>query len=519
MITRCGRRIEIAHVAIDVIGAVLAQVFFDTVPAAGITAAFGRGVTREEEGEQHPLSLAGTEGAGRSGRRASVSASGGPTGVSADFAVERVNGGDAGMRGARHGLGLVWLCGCAVDVPLDDAPDQRPDETAYVRGEHTDGEAEEGLCLLQVACPSELSDSVEAACAIAVTDGSGWLDHQGPASMRLRGRSSVGFPKPQIAVELVGEQGADLAVNLLGMGADADWVLNGAYIDRALIRNHLAYRLFAELGGAERYAPESRACTLEYNGSPFGVYFLVERVKADDDRVDIPEDADGASFVVKLDDEAGLLDNSSIGYGTWQLVSPPSPTSAQEAGVYAALYAWQEATLGAAAGAIGRHLDLESAADFVLLQELLRNNDAYYLSIYLWKSPSSKLRFTPWDLDLTLGQPTYNDNHNPEGWVAYRPLMISRLADVPGFRQTLAERWRTLRTDDWSDEALINRIAAHRELLGPELAANFEIWDWGEIYSYWPSLPEVDGPEAEYARIMEWLPIRTAWIDAHIDSW
>lgn len=55
--------------------------------------------------------------------------------------------------------------------------------------------------------------------------------------------------------------------------------------------------------------------------------------------------------------------------------------------------------------------------------------------------------------------------------------------------------------------------------MGDALYDNFAIWRWNDIYTYWPSLPLVDGPDAEYDNLRAWLPARTAWIDANIDAW
>ena len=302
-----------------------------------------------------------------------------------------------------------------------------------------------------------------------------------------------------------------------------DWVINGAYIDRALLRNQLAFDLFQALGGPERYAPESHTCRATFNGRAAGVFFLTETIKRDDDRVDVPDDPHGEAFVVKLDDEPGLLDNSPVGYGIWQAVSPRSPTPQQSAGILASLGGWQGALLGPRPAdpvdGIFAFVDPDSAVDFVLLQELMRNNDAYYLSVHLWKDVGGRLRFAPWDLDLTLAQPTYNDNTNPEGWVAYRPPMIARMGEVEAFRTALAQRWRDLRAGPWSDAALLDAVNAQHDLLGPDLQANFAVWTWTDIPLYWSTLPEVAGPEAEYDRIRAWLPARTAWIDGAIDGW
>lgn len=379
-----------------------------------------------------------------------------------------------------------------------------------------------GLCTMELECPGPVPDEPKVPCAFRVRDDHGATVYDGFAGVELRGRSSMGFPKHQYAIELWDAAGADAPTDLLGMGADPDWVLNGAYIDRAMLRNKLGYDLYASWGGTD-WAAESATCTLTLDGAPQGIYFLAEKVKRDDDRLDLADDPalSGGSFVVKLEDQGGIVDNWSVGNGTWRLVYPNPATAAPSeiAGVQGALLAWQGAIGGPDPAAIFDHVDLESAVDFVLLEELFKNNDAYYLSIHLWRDLGGPIRFTPWDLDLSLGQPTYNDNVPPEGWVLYRPTFIARMGDDPAFQARLGERWRELRATSLTDAALLARVDEHRAVLGDALYENYEIWDWSTIYAYWSTLPVVSGPDEEYANIRAWLPARTAWIDDNIDSW
>ena len=159
-----------------------------------------------------------------------------------------------------------------------------------------------GSCTLVLECGVDIPDEPKVDCDLTVLSDAGDLQYQGPAGVELRGRSSGSAPKHQYAVELRDEAGDDLSVNLLGMGGDADWVLNGLYYDRSLMRNALAFELFNAMDPA-RYAPEARYCTLELDGAPQGVYLLTERVEADDDRIVLPEDdGTGSIFVLKLDD-------------------------------------------------------------------------------------------------------------------------------------------------------------------------------------------------------------------------
>jgi hypothetical protein len=293
-----------------------------------------------------------------------------------------------------------------------------------------------------------------------------------------------------------------------------------------LFRNKLAFDVFRAFGERDRYAPESAYCELTVNGAWVGVYFLTERIKRDASRLDLAADGGtGSSFVVKLDDDsAGVLANSQ-GYGYWKLVYPSAATatSAQGEGVRAALSAWQAALVSAEPGhpetGIFASLDMDSAIDFVLLHEAFKNNDAYYLSVYLSRDLGGRMFLSPWDMDLTLGQPLYNDNELSTGWILYRPPWVANMAQVPGFREALAARWRELRAGVMATDALLDRITAYRAILGDTVYANFEVWPIEEIQFGGRYLYPVTSYDEEYEKVREWLPERLAWVDASIDAW
>jgi hypothetical protein len=315
----------------------------------------------------------------------------------------------------------------------------------------------------------------------------------------------------------------EVDVDFFGFGADSDWVLDGMYVDRALVRNKLGYDLFRDMGPGN-YAAESALCELSLNGSGVGVYRLTEKIKRDGGRVDIPADAgDGQSFLVKLDDEDGLVDNVG-GSGTWQLSYPRAEdaTPEQSAAITAVLTAWQSAYYGPDPAAIFDHMDMDSAVDVVLLEELVKNVDGWFLSLYLYKEPGGKLRWVPWDVDLSLGQPSYADNESPEGFIGYRPQFVAGMGGDPAFRAALAARWVELRKTTFSDAELLARIDAQLATMGPAAYDNFSVWPIEDIEFGWSGedyLYEVSSYDEELARVRAWIPARTAWLDAHIGEW
>src|SRR4051812_181353 len=69
--------------------------------------------------------------------------------------------------------------------------------------------------------------------------------------IELRGHASQNAPKKQYGFELRDAYGNDRPVAVLGLPADSDWILQGPYFDKTLLRNVLAYGLSNEMG---RYA-------------------------------------------------------------------------------------------------------------------------------------------------------------------------------------------------------------------------------------------------------------------------
>ena len=62
------------------------------------------------------------------------------------------------------------------------------------------------------------------------------------AGIKKRGKSSLNFPKVQWRIELRNQEDHDKADRLLDMPADADWILNAPWVDKAMIRNSACLR-------------------------------------------------------------------------------------------------------------------------------------------------------------------------------------------------------------------------------------------------------------------------------------
>ncbi|MDO9280500.1 MAG: CotH kinase family protein [Pseudomonadota bacterium] len=371
--------------------------------------------------------------------------------------------------------------------------------------------------LATITCAEALPTDGKVPCTFHLADAAGASVWEGTAGVGLHGRSSAGFPKPQLAIELRDEAGADAPADLFGMGEEADWLLNGMYVDRALLRNKLAYDLFRDLTHDRDWAPESEYVEVMYQGEYIGLFTLVERIDRADDRVPVPrDDGTGAAFIVKAS-EAGIP--SSLQYGLWEVVYPGAAAQTPEviAGVTARL-GRMEALLTARDPALWDEVDLDSAVAFVLIEEAFKNNDAFYLSHHVYVHEDGKLHFAPWDLDLSLGQPSYNDNENPASWLAYRPEIVLGMARYTRFSGRMASMWAEWRAGDLSDAAFDARLTAQVRALGGAPARNFERWPIGDI-QFSGYLYTVGSYEEEIDRVLAFAHARFAWMDTNVAAW
>lgn len=386
------------------------------------------------------------------------------------------------------------------------------------------------LCTLSASCSERIEDEPKVLCTFSVSDGFGVPVFDDHAGFELRGRTSQAYPKVNYSIELCTSDGAETSVDFFGMGGDADWILDGSWADRSFIRNDLVFDVFrsARLGN---YAPECQYCTLTLNGQPQGIYRLCERIKRDDDRLDLsPDDGTGKSFVIKQDDEGDLYFGVGI-QDEFKLVYPneESATGAQIEGIQSWLDGLRAALDGSnpddATTGIFAYLDIEVTLDYILLEELSKNIDGYNLSLHFAKDLAGKGQLVPWDLDLSMGQPTVQgeDNESPEGWIANRTDLVTALQATEAMRSGLGPRWRDLRSGPLSDASVNAWIDSYLLTLTPEaLAANFSIWpiedvDFSQIYRPYALYPVATHAE-EITRLRAWIAGRLAWIDANIDD-
>jgi hypothetical protein len=372
---------------------------------------------------------------------------------------------------------------------------------------------------------------------------SGQIDSAGLATINFRGKSSEGFPKHQYHLEMYDEQGDETDVEILGLPGESDWVLQGPYSDKSLIRNVLSYRWANEMG---RYAPRTRLIELflNTNGSTVtmsdyvGVYVLMEKIKIGPNRVNIAklEASDNAEpeitggYIIKKDKFDGDDVSFSTSRGQTLIYQDPNGqdlTQQQRDWIRNYMNSFEAALYGSnfADRDIGyaKYIDVGSFIDNHILVELTKNIDGFRLSTYMHKDRNGKLVMGPaWDYNLSLGNADYLTGWLATGWYFNQlgdgdyPYWRRLFAD-PEFELLYADRWFALRRGLFATDRLVGMVEDYATLLDEPAARNFSRWNTLGTY-VWPNWYIAKTYREEIRWMQQWIASRLAWMDSQIAS-
>ena len=256
--------------------------------------------------------------------------------------------------------------------------------------------------------------------------------------IKVRGQSSALFPKPGYSIEIRDEKGEGTDVSMFGLPPSDDWVLHGPYVDKSMLRNSLAHWLFRQAG---RYSPRTKHFDLYINGVYRGVYVLIEKIKRGKYRVDVSklketdvsgDDVTGGYIWAfdKTGTNTGGAGSGSVndeGFSTSDglnviLHYPKKDKIQKEQEDYLKKYLNDLEALfknGGSGNGYENYVDVGSALDYVLHQEVTNNADSYWCSFFLHKPKDSKggkvTLGPPWDFNLAMSNGTSPENGGNNG--------------------------------------------------------------------------------------------------------
>jgi hypothetical protein len=376
--------------------------------------------------------------------------------------------------------------------------------------------------------------------------------YSGHIGIEIRGATSAGYPQRPYGIETRDALGANNNVPILGMPAENDWVLISNYNDRSLVKNLLAYKIFGEMG---HYSPRGQLCEVIIDGAYKGIYLIGEKIKRDQNRVNIatlnPDELTGDDVSGGYILQQNYWNESNSFQSNYSPIDHPDfdvhfvyeyPKASiiqpeQKAYIASfidtletALYSenFDDPELG-----YRKYMDVKSFIDYFLVNELSRNNDGFKKSVFFHKdkfSNGGKLNAGPvWDFDWA--------------WKNIQSCSIFQQTDGSGWAHQINDCF----TDNYSTGWYIRML--QDSTFSNELRCTYEeyrqtILDTTYIFSYidnmgllvqnaqqrhfqkWPLLgmsgPSPDlGPVAEtyYGELdslKSWINTRLTWLDTNI---
>ncbi|PHI19795.1 spore coat protein CotH [Lewinellaceae bacterium SD302] len=382
-------------------------------------------------------------------------------------------------------------------------------------------------------------------------------DYDGWIGIEFRGSSSLSFPKKGYSLETREADGEDEDASLLGFPTEEDWVLHGPYTDKSLLRNAMLYSLAGEMMA---WAPRVRMVELILNNDYQGVYLFTERIKRDEERVDIAklreEEIDGddltGGYILKFDKLTGESDEvESFFFSNYAGDTPaqqdirilydyPAPEELvpeQRTYIREWVRDFEDRLMGDnwldEEDGYAHLIDRQSIVDMIILNEISRNVDGFRLSTYFHKQKDSdggQLVMGPvWDFNFAFGNANYCRGFDVTGWAMdfpydcpedpfQTPRWWSRFLKDREVAELLNERYFELREGILGDAAIEGRIDDFLDQMGEAPARNFERWPILGEYN-WPNSFVGDTYEEEVGYLRQWILDRLAWIDNNIGDY
>ena len=346
----------------------------------------------------------------------------------------------------------------------------------------------------------------------------GTVDYEGSISLKGRGNQTWSdFDKKPFAIKL------DEKAKILGMPKNKRWILLANIKDRTLLRNDIA--LWIAHQTEMPYNVRGEFVELVWNGEHLGNYYLCEQARIGSNRIDIKDpdltNPENGGIFMKIDafldynDSKWADKDKPIGFWSslynlpYTFKDPEEDengnplTSNSPTYKYMKQYVNEMETAISQASATNhewmKYLDMSSAVDYALIQEITMNHDSYNnwpkngpKSHNLYKDSCGVICFGPmWDYDyhtFTLyndfeyGSATWNSSENSrlKQWEILSmanksgKFYYTNLLKDPQFKALLLQRWNEYKAK-WQNgfEDYVDQMA---EKIRVSESYNYKIW-------------------------------------------
>ena len=345
--------------------------------------------------------------------------------------------------------------------------------------------------------------------------------------IKLRGNSTLFMPKLPYKIKFEQKQ------EMLSDYDQKDWVLLANFADQTLVRNAIAFNMSNDLN--LEFTPMVRFVDLYINGVYQGNYLLTDQVEVTSNRVNIEEGSVDIDTGYLLEYDLRLYDVGLdvteenfflIDWIPFVIKSPDISDAHYSHDQYLFISSYMQLVYSTLKNhqSYDHLIDESSFIDWFIVNEVMKNVDAGYSSVYFYKEKQGLLKMGPvWDFDLSAGNYGHlqADLRGPEGWYAARydkNIFLMYLMEYESFRTNLKIKWNEVYEDvilKAIDEiyGVVDSIARSRYL-------NFSMWNVIGTNLDWYTAPEIlelDTYEEQVYFLIDFLTKRAEWLNREIN--
>lgn len=342
-----------------------------------------------------------------------------------------------------------------------------------------------------------------------------------PLEIKARGNwTRKGFSKKPFKLKLGSKQ------KMLGLTKSKHFaILAHADDGYGYLRNFTGFSLGRRIGLP--WTPAQQPVEVVINGDYRGLYFLTESIRIEEDRVNITELDDNVSdpslisggYLVELDnydeenqirmDEKSCVDNQYLDMLRITFDTPEEYSELQRRFVTDQFSAMNDA-VGNNSDDLWRYLDLDDAARYYLVEEIISHTESYHGSTYLFRDhgEGQKWHFSPlWDCGNAFSGPTdgffYDNDPFGNTW-------IPSIRTNEKFNEKVRETWLWFMNTGY--KGLTDEISTYIGHIAEAAKADKRRWDGQPV-------PDGGQPVADNSdiiprrdRVIEMLNQKTNWL-------
>ena len=362
---------------------------------------------------------------------------------------------------------------------------------------------------------------------ITILGGSAGYAHALPTrGMKIKGRGNSTWDQPKRPYRFT----LDASSPVLGLPAAKNWVLLANHFDMSLMRTAVVFDAGRTLSNLA-FTPSALAVDLYVNGIPQGTYSVAEQLEVGPDRIAIesPTGLVDTGYWIEANSrsvaEGGVEGVDFFRTAGGQIFDYKSPkassiTAEQKAYIQSMVQRIEDGV----AGGVPDDVDVPSFIDWLILEEVFKNQDSYFLSsVHLYRDKGGKLKLGPaWDFDLSSGNSNYGEIggfalNDWQGWFPkYYPWYDGLFRQLP-FSTAFKARWIEVRGP--LKATIMASIDRQERLLAKSQQQNFRLWPILGV-GLWATPPELvaaDTWPAQVEALRAWVDNRFQWIDDELN--